>query len=97
MREKQIDIARFLDENGRLKQLPSKSAMRKLAHAYIAGKFEYGVNYTEHEVNAIISQWHTFDDYFVLRRGLVEDGYLRRVPDGSRYWRNEACKAGEDD
>ena len=78
----------FLDAEGRLKNLPRKSAPREEAYAYLAGKFDPGVEYTEHDVNAILSAWHTFDDFFTLRRGLVETGYLCRMKDGSKYWRN---------
>ena len=81
------DITRFLDENGRLKQLPAKHAARLDAYAYLAEKFEFGKEYSEHDVNAIVSQWHTFGDYFVLRRGLVESGYLGRLSNGSKYWK----------
>ena len=81
-------IERFLDEEGKLKQLPSKKAVRDIAYAYLAEKFEFDRDYTEHEVNAILSSWHTFQDYFVLRRGLIESGWLQRMKDGSRYWRN---------
>jgi len=83
------DITRSLDENGRLKQLPAKHAARQDAYAYLAEKFELGKEYSEHDVNAIVSQWHTFGDYFVLRRGLVESGFLGRLPSGSKYWKIE--------
>lgn len=84
----QQGIERFLDEEGKLKMLPSKQIPREQVYAYLAGKFECGRDYTEHEVNAILSSWHTFQDYFVLRRGLIESGWLCRMKDGSRYWRN---------
>ena len=82
-------IDNFLDSNGKLKQLPAKQAMRMLAYDYLVENFENDVEYSEHEVNAIISSWHTFDDYFSLRRGLVDGGYLKRLPDGSKYWKNK--------
>lgn len=85
-------IERFLDEEGKLRQLPRKQAPREEAYAYLADKFEDGRDYTEHEVNAILSSWHTFNDYFVLRRGLIEDGLLLRLPDGSKYWKNPEKK-----
>ena len=66
-------IERFLDEEGRLKQWPAKQAPREEAFAYLARKFEPGRDYTEHEVNAILSTWHTFGDLFILRRGLIEN------------------------
>ena len=82
-------LNRFLDDEGRVKQLPAKFTVRELVHEYLAGKFEFDRDYTEHEVNAVLSQWHTFNDYFVLRRGLIESGWLERLCDGSRYWRNK--------
>ena len=81
-------LARFLDGEGRLKQLPQKRAYRALACDYLADKFEYDRDYTETEVNGILSRWHTFEDYFILRRELVEGCWLCRLPNGSRYWRN---------
>ncbi len=90
------EIERFLDENGRIKQLPSKRATQLKIFAYLAEKFESGKEYSEHEVNAIISSWHTFGDYFVIRRGLVESGLIKRLPNGSKYWRVEPeAEAGE--
>ncbi len=82
-------IDNFLDSDGKLKQMPAKEAMRLLAYDYLAGKFENDVQYTEYEVNGIISSWHTFADYFLLRRGLVDSGWLIRLPDGSKYWKNK--------
>jgi len=88
-------LNRFLDEEGKLKQLPSKQAMRDLAYEYLAGKFECDKDYTETDVNGILSSWHTFGDYFTLRRGLVESGWLLRLPNGSRYWKNKDKKPAE--
>lgn len=87
-------IDRFLDEDGKLKQWPSKQAPREEVFSYLAEKFEPGRDYTEHEVNAILSSWHTFGDLFILRRGMIESGWLKRMRDGSRYWRNPE-KTGE--
>ncbi len=87
-------IERFLDEDGKLKQWPSKQAPREEVFSYLAEKFEPGRDYTEHEVNAILSSWHTFGDLFILRRGMIESGWLKRMRDGSRYWRNPE-KTGE--
>ena len=81
-------IERFLDGEGRVKLWPSKQAPREEVFAYLVEKFELDHNYTEHEVNAILSTWHTFGDLFILRRGMIESGWLMRMRDGSRYWRN---------
>lgn len=81
-------IERFLDEEGKVKLWPSKQTPREDIFCYLAQKFEPGRNYTEHEVNGILALWHTFGDLFLLRRGLIESGWLLRVPNGSSYWRN---------
>ncbi len=85
-------IERFLDEAGRVKLWPSKQAPREEVVAYLAEQFAYGRDYTEREVNDILSAWHTFGDLFILRRGMIESGWLLRVRDGSRYWRNPGKK-----
>lgn len=86
--ESQKLLERFLDEEGRVKQFPAKAVPREAVLFYLAQKFEMGVDYKEREVNAILTQWHTFNDYFILRRSLIEAGYLKRLNDGSRYWKN---------
>lgn len=94
--EQKVDIARFLNEEGQILCLPRKRTPRLAVLAYLAEKFEYGRDYTEKEVNGLCDQWHTFGDYFILRRELVDYGFLSRERDGSRYWRNrEEPGAGE--
>ena len=53
---------------------------------YLAGKFEEDLVYSQKEVNSIINEWHNFGDYFILRRLLIDYGFLARTADGSRYW-----------
>lgn len=76
----------FLDEKGRVELLPGKSKTRLEIYRYLSGKFEMDKNYTEKEVNEIITQWNTIGDYFILRRGLVDHGFLGRTPNGASYW-----------
>lgn len=85
-------IKRFLDEQGRLKQIPSKSSVRKEALQYLADKFEDGVIYTEKEVNRLLMEWSTVGDYFILRRDLVENKFLDRTADGSEYWKRSPAE-----
>lgn len=80
-------IDRFLDESGRIVQLPRKQIPRRALLEYLAAKFEPDAVYTEHQVNAICEQWHTFGDYFLLRRELVDNGLLDRERNGAKYWR----------
>ncbi|SNS90480.1 hypothetical protein SAMN05446037_102658 [Anaerovirgula multivorans] len=82
-----IDIKRFLDDSGKITQLSSKNKFRIATLSYLAGKFEVDRDYTEKEVNDICDEWHTFGDYFIMRRELVDNGLLCRSIDGSRYWK----------
>ncbi|MDR1617160.1 MAG: DUF2087 domain-containing protein [Syntrophomonadaceae bacterium] len=85
----EIKIKQFLDENGKIKNLPSKNKTRLAVLFYLSQKFEIHRNYTEKEVNHLIDQWHVFGDYFILRREMVDAGFMSRESDGSRYWRPE--------
>jgi len=81
-------IRQFLDDQGRLKQLPSKSSVRQEAFRYVSSKFEADKKYTEKEVNQILTKWSTIGDYVILRRGLIEGELLSRTADGSQYWKS---------
>ncbi len=80
-------IARFLNDEGKIKQLPSKREAKYVVLTYLAGQFSCDKDYTEKEVNSVIDSWHTFGDYFLLRRELIDCGLLCRTRDGARYWR----------
>lgn len=80
-------IKSFLDDKNRVKSWPSKKAKKIEVLKYIASKFEVDRVYAEKEVNSIIDQWHTFQDYFMLRRGMIDYKLLGRTRNGSEYWR----------
>lgn len=81
------NIAVFLDGDGKITRIPVPNRTKIPVLQYLAGKFEENRDYTEREVNCIIAAWHTFNDYFILRRLLIDYEFLCRVPDGSRYWK----------
>lgn len=83
------DIARFLDDKLRVKIWPAKIEMKIEILRYISTKFEDSRFYTEKEVNEIIEAWHTFGDYFMIRRGLIDYRFLTRTRNGSKYWKEE--------
>jgi len=86
MAKKKISIKAFIDENGKIKQLPVPNRTKIPLLKYLAEKFEKGRSYNEKEVNEIIGNWHTFNDYFVLRRALIDYEMMKRTVDGSKYW-----------
>lgn len=76
----------YLDTEGRLIQWPSKRSIQQVALDYLASKFETDKTYSEREVNGLLKQWHTFEDWALLRRELFERGLLNRKHDGTEYW-----------
>jgi hypothetical protein len=85
-------LRRFV-HNGRLLAMPAARAKRLVVLDHLAGLFEPGRRYPEPEVNELLGRYHP--DYAMLRRYLVDDGFLDRAdepaPSGSRsvkvYWR----------
>ncbi|HWR62574.1 MAG TPA: DUF2087 domain-containing protein [Clostridia bacterium] len=84
--KKKVNLSAFIDSTGRIVRLPAPNRTKLPVLAYLAGKFEEDRIYNEKEINGIINAWHTFGDYFILRRLLVDYGFLGRTPDGARYW-----------
>ena len=82
-----INIKPFLDGEGRIAAWPSRNAKKLAVLLYMSEKFELGRVYTEREVNALIEQWETIGDLFLLRRGMVDAGYMSRTTNGSAYRR----------
>lgn len=85
-------LRRFLSK-GRLLSIPAAHSKRLVVLDHLAGLFEPGRRYPEPEVNELLGRYHP--DYAMLRRYLVDDGFLDRAdeqaPSGSRsvkvYWR----------
>lgn len=84
MNEVDPSLRAFVDDDGRLTQMPAKRARRLLLLDWIAQRFEPGRRYPETEVNRELRQ--VDDDYAALRRYLVEEGFLSR--ENNVYWRS---------
>jgi hypothetical protein len=84
---KRDELQHILDENSRITRWPGRRILRKAALGYLAAKFEDDQYYTESAVNALLRQWHVFDDPALLRRELFDWGYINRTRDGRSYWR----------
>ena len=82
---KKANEQRFLDSNGRLEQWPSHRDGKLLVLAYLATKFDPDTVYTEKEVNDLLQQWHTFNDWPLLRRELFDRAFIDRDRDGTNY------------
>jgi hypothetical protein len=85
-----ITLEKYLDEQGRITRWPTRKGERligqQLVLNYLITKFDSHREYTEREVNDLLRQWHTFEDWAILRREMFERNLLGRTPDGRRYW-----------
>lgn len=68
----------------KLKVFSSKEKKKIVTLRKIAGQFEKDRKYTEKEVNGILAD--IYDDYAVIRRYLIEYGFMNRTRDCSSYW-----------
>ena len=79
------ELRPFVDEDGRLNRWPSRYKVQRMAATLLAGRFERGREYSEAEVNLLLIEAHTFGDWAIIRRSLVDWRYLDRESDGTRY------------
>lgn len=70
--------------NGPLAFFPTKEKRRLAILRRLIKRFDPQRIYTEKEVNEILAE--IFHDYAILRRNLIEYGFLDRYADGSCYW-----------
>lgn len=70
--------------SGPLDSYPLKEKKRVAILSHLLKNFDPDKTYTEKEVNAILKQF--YEDYALLRRHLIEYGFMDRTPDGSSYW-----------
>ena len=90
MTSEHASLRAFLDDDGRLLQMPAKRSRRLLVLDRIAQRFEPGRHYHEPEVNEILRGVDA--DYAALRRYLVDEGFLSR--DHGSYWRSGGSVTG---
>jgi hypothetical protein len=82
-------VSRFLNESDQVKIWPKKHANKNLVLEYLIEKFDSEKVYSEKEVNEILNKWHTFQDWPLLRRSLVDAGLLKRDIQGYEYRRTK--------
>jgi hypothetical protein len=71
--------------DGKLYDFPVKKEKRKIIILRnIVKRFEVGKKYSEKDVDIILK--NIYDDHALIRRYLIEYGFLDRERDGSQYW-----------
>jgi len=71
--------------DGPLTTYPSREKRRLMVLRQLAARFSPDRAYNEKEVNAILSA--AYEDHVLVRRELIDYGFLSRRPDGSEYRR----------
>lgn len=81
------EVKNYLDKQGRLTIFPAKKKYQKIVLFYLASKFNTNQTYTEKEVNALLDEWHTYEDACTLRRELYNNRFIGRTIDGTSYYK----------
>ena len=81
----EFEIKSFLDKEMKLVKIPRKRKKLLCTLFYLAKKFDIDKIYKENEINSVIKEWHTFNDYATLRRLLCDMGFLERDKFGRTY------------
>lgn len=68
----------------RLKEFSPKEKKKIVILTQISEQFEPGKRYAENEINRILKD--IYEDYAVIRRYLVDYGFMERTDDGKAYW-----------
>jgi hypothetical protein len=80
-------LAAFTGPDGRFTAFPSQQKKLAVLVRHAAGAFEPGKRYSEPRVNEILLRFS--DDTAMLRRTLVELGFMDREGGGGAYWLRE--------
>ncbi len=74
----------------KLKVFPSKEKKKYILLRFMIKLFKEDIKYSEVEVNRILKP--VYKDYVMIRRYLIDYGYLKRLDDGRAYWVNSNKK-----
>ena len=74
-------------KDGKIQRWPKKTEEKEAVLGFIASQVPSEGKLAEKEINKIIMQNILFDDFTLIRRELIERGYLARTRDCREYWR----------
>lgn len=87
---------KLLNAKNQITKWPKKNAEKLEVLKFLYSKFELGKFYMEKEINFIINQNIAFEGTGLLRRSLIDQGFMDREIDGSKYWLLESGKEVND-
>jgi DNA-binding HxlR family transcriptional regulator len=83
--DEDAQVLRDFTLNGVMTIFPAKRKKQLVLLRWLATLFEADKLYSELEVNAVLKRVYA-EDFVMLRRDLVDMGYLRRERGGGKYW-----------
>ena len=82
-------VQRCFSPEGRLLRWPSRREDQVLALWGLWAQIPSRRDFTEQEISQVLKTLHDFGDHALLRRAMVDMGYVARTPDGRIYRRIE--------
>ncbi len=82
--EREDKIRKFFAQDGKLTRFPRREKDKIIVLMEISKVFKSNLTYSEREVNELLKEY--YEDYVLLRRYLIEYGFISRKADGSSYW-----------
>ncbi|MBU0279291.1 MULTISPECIES: DUF2087 domain-containing protein [unclassified Gemella] len=83
-------INRYL-RNGRLTVIPKKENVKIIIFSYLLGELQKeNEMFSEKELNKFLKKY--YDDYAILRRYMIDYGFLKRDNYGEKYTINKKVK-----
>ena len=79
-----FDTKKFFEKFVKHHNFPKNDFEKQAILLYLIEKFKDSRKYLEQEVNEILKKY--FEDYTLLRRELINFGYMQRDPAKSEYW-----------
>lgn len=86
-KERKEVLTKYFDGSGMLINFPGKEKRKVIILTEIAARFNPGTEYSEKDINGILEK--IYHDYVMIRRYLIDYGFMDRSADGSRYWMRE--------
>lgn len=83
-KEQEKILKTYFNDEGALLSFPAREKKKIVVLRKISTYFKEGVTYSEKEVNKILSR--VYEDHVLLRRYLIEYGFLDRTRDGAVYF-----------
>lgn len=78
----------LFNTDGKISRWPAKRKYQVMLVNHLQTKMPQTGEYSEKEINEIIKNQITLEDFVMLRRELVDSGALNRTPDGRIYTPN---------